>query len=95
MSKEKHFSLETFNNCVSVMLTHIDMLGLFSGLFRRALAPTWVLCDQSDEFCFFLSFSIKKETIYIKLLTELIHSFLLFLYFRCFTSKLKTVPFSF
>lgn len=43
MSNEKYFSLETFNNCRSVMLTDIDMLGLFSGLFKRDLDPTWVL----------------------------------------------------
>lgn len=48
-SKEKYFSLETFNNCKPVMLTDIDMLVLFSGLFRRDLGPTWVLWDKSDE----------------------------------------------
>lgn len=62
MSKEKYFSLDTSNNCRSVMLTDIDMLGLFSGLFRRDLDPTWVLWDESDEFwLFFLSFSKKRR----------------------------------
>lgn len=54
------------------MLTDIDMLVLFSGLFRRDLVPTCVLWDTSDEFWPFSQLLKKKETIYNKSLTELI-----------------------
>ena len=95
MSKEKYFSLETFKNYRSVMLTDIYMLGLFSGLFRRDLHPTCVLWTSLMSFGLFLSFT-KKEIIYIKSLTGLIQSFFwLFPYWRSSTSKLKILLFSF
>lgn len=96
MSKEKYFSLETFNNCRSVMLTDIDKFVLFSGLFRRDLEPTRVLWDKSDEFWLPSQLLKTKETIYNKSLTEPIELFFqLFLCLRCFTSKLKILLFSF
>lgn len=52
------------------MVADVDMLGSFSGLFRRDLDLTWVLWLRT--FGVFVSFSKKQESIYIKSITKLI-----------------------